>query len=147
VSQIDKIKLILNNRYKNIQSNALMYNHSLKVYGNPDLLTDDYVIDIKISKNNKILSAVNYLQLISYEVLLNKNKICFYDMENGIVYEGELKNIDNIRKHFYTNFIMEHESKELYNKMHVSDIKRINYEKKIEKKEKEKEMQLQRKVI
>jgi hypothetical protein len=124
--QLDKIKLILDEKYKNIRANTVIYNNSLKAYGNPDLISDDCVIDIKISKNNDLFRKENYLQLISYGVLLNKNKICFYDIEKGYIYEGELKNIENIRKKFYSKFMNSYEEKEYYNYLNARNIRKLN---------------------
>lgn len=111
-NQVHDIKQVLDGLYNNLKSNMIVYNHSFRTYANPDLMSDDVVIDIKISKNKKIVSVNNYIQILSYGVLMNIPKICLYDMENGIIYEGMIINILELREYFYPTMIDLYENRE-----------------------------------
>lgn len=113
-NQIDDIKKILDLKYKNIKSNMFVYNHSLKSYGNPDLIADDVIIDIKTSKN-EIITSSNYCQIISYGILMNIHNVCLYDIENGVLYEGYIKDIEKIKKYIETTAHNHFENKKIEN--------------------------------
>jgi hypothetical protein len=89
----------------------LIYNHSLKLCANPDLIGDDIVIDMKISKKKNILNRNNYMQILSYGILADINNVCLYDIENGVIYEGIINNKDNIIKYIYSSILEELENK------------------------------------
>jgi hypothetical protein len=95
--QLIRVKNKLDSIYTDIKPNMIAYNHKLKSYGNPDLVGDKVVLDIKTSKN-KIINPSNYLQVLSYGVLMNINKVCIYDIINGLIYEGVIENSDKIRQ-------------------------------------------------
>lgn len=85
------------NYFKSLKTCDCFVNFDLYIYGEPDLISDDYVIDIKISKNNKIATKKNYLQVLFYTILTNKKKFCLYDPLNGDLYKYEIN--DNIINH------------------------------------------------
>lgn len=95
--------MIFNDKFNNIRNGELIFNHELKSYGLPDLLSNTFMIDIKTGKKNNI-SSKNYLQLLYYAILHKKRKICIYEPVNGNIYTMIL-NIENCKK-FY-NYIKE----------------------------------------
>ena len=93
---IQKI-LKLKDKFLSIQTTECYINFDLLIYGEPDLITDEYIIDIKTSENKKIDSKKNYLQTLFYAIIANKKHICLYDPINGDLYKYEITN-DNIIK-------------------------------------------------
>ena len=86
VQKILKIKEI----FLQLDTTQCYINFDLLIYGEPDLISNDYIIDIKISKNNKINTKSNFLQSLFYALVTNKKNICLYDPINGIIYKYEL---------------------------------------------------------
>jgi len=84
------IKESLNKHFVNVKNGHFCYNHNLGIYGTPDLVTDDTIIDIKVSSTP--LSSDNYLQLLRYAIILEKTIICIYEPLNGLIHTMELNN-------------------------------------------------------
>lgn len=98
--QLQKTKEILDKDYQNIKANVLIYNHDIKSYGYPDLISDNTIIDIKTSLKNNIINANSYLQIIAYGLISGFSNLCIYDILNGKMYEGKINNYDKIKKFF-----------------------------------------------
>lgn len=100
IQKILKVK----EKFVSIKTSECYINYDLLIYGEPDLITDDYIIDIKISENKKIDSKKNYLQTLFYALVANKENICLYDPINGYLYKYKItnNNIINI-KNYITN--------------------------------------------
>ena len=88
---IQKI-LKLKDTFTSIKTSECYVNFDLLIYGEPDLIADEYIIDIKTSENKKIDSKKNYLQILFYAILANKKNICLYDPINGDLYQYEITN-------------------------------------------------------
>jgi len=101
---IEKI-LKLKENFISIKTSECYINFDLFIYGEPDLITDNYIIDIKTTENKKIDSKKNYLQTLFYAIMTNKNNICLYDPINGDLYKYQLTS-DNIKdiKIFIKNY-------------------------------------------
>ena len=56
----------------------------------PDLIADDYIIDIKTTENKKIDSKANFIQTLFYAMVANKKNICLYDPINGDLYKYQI---------------------------------------------------------
>jgi hypothetical protein len=65
-------------------------NFEKEIYGEPDLISDDYIIDIKTSESKNIDNNKNMCQIIKYANLTNKNKMCLYDPLNGYIYKSSI---------------------------------------------------------
>lgn len=87
--QLNKAKECLDKLFTNIKVNKMIYLHKNKIYGYPDLVADDCIIDIKTSKNN-ILNSKNYLQILSYGLCAKVKNVYLYDIENGKLYCGKI---------------------------------------------------------
>lgn len=98
--QLQKAKEKLDKNYSNIKANMLIYNHEIKSYGYPDLISDNAIIDIKTSMKNNIINPTNYLQIIAYGFISGYKNICIYDILNGIIYEGKINNYNKIKQYF-----------------------------------------------
>jgi len=99
IQKILKIK----DKYISIKTSECYINFDLLIYGEPDLITDNYIIDIKTSENKKIDSKKNYLQTLFYAILSNKKNICLYDPINGNLYKYEITNENIIEIENYIN--------------------------------------------
>lgn len=97
-SQLEEIKEIINNEFTNMTPCKIIYSHETQTYGYPDFIANDWIIDIKTSKTS-ILNMKNYLQVISYAICSDVNNVCLYDIENGCIYKGNIKQdiIDKIK--------------------------------------------------
>jgi hypothetical protein len=106
---INKI-LKFKNNFTSIKTSECYINFDLLIYGEPDLITDNYIIDIKTSENKKIDSEKNYLQTLFYAILANKKNICLYDPINGDLYKYEITNdiIIEIKNYINKNKIMKY---------------------------------------
>lgn len=104
---INKI-LKFKDKFTSIKTSECYINFDLLIYGEPDLITDNYIIDIKTSENKKIDSKKNYLQTLFYAILANKKNICLYDPINGDLYKYEITNdiIIEIKNYINKNKIM-----------------------------------------
>ena len=100
IQKILKIK----DKYISIKTSECYINLDLFIYGEPDLITNDCIIDIKTSENKKIDSKKNYLQTLFYAIISNKKNICLYDPINGDLYKYEIteENIINIKNYIIT---------------------------------------------
>tara|TARA_B100000524_G_scaffold332481_1_gene219714 strand:+ start:54 stop:1277 length:1224 start_codon:yes stop_codon:yes gene_type:complete len=88
----EKVKKI--NNFKNLKVGKLSYNHSLEIYGIPDLHNNTNLFDIKTSIKN-VVKVKNYLQLLYYSLLLPKiKKIYIYDPLEGFLYLMDISKID-----------------------------------------------------
>jgi len=110
---IDEIEKIVK-YFPNIKNGNFTLNTQYKIYGIPDLLADDYVIDIKIS-NDKITTKDNILQLLFYSILTNKHNICLYEPLSGYIYTMFIDNnkYNLIKDYFNMNSI------EIINSYHI----------------------------
>jgi hypothetical protein len=88
IDNINKLK----EKFDGICTTDCYVNFELGTYGEPDLISDNYIIDIKIS-DNKIDCVKNYLQSLFHAISMNKKNICLYDPVNGIIYKNEI--VDN----------------------------------------------------
>ncbi len=86
-SKINKLKEL----FLNLNVADFYINFEKELYGEPDLISDDYIIDIKTSDNNEILKHKNICQIINYAILTNKNNVCLYDPINGYIYKSTIK--------------------------------------------------------
>ena len=129
--QLEKIKNKLDEQYKNLKPNRFIYNHTLQCYCNPDLVGEDIIIDIKTSKCDKIITSHNYLQILSYGVLMNIKKVCIYDIINGIIYEGEIKNINKLRDYFLPKIQEKIDGKEWVKEYRTNEYMKRNYMKRV----------------
>jgi len=104
---INKI-LKFKEKFTSIKTSECYVNFNLLIYGEPDLITDNYIIDIKTSENKKIDSKKNYLQTLFYAILANKKNICLYDPINGDLYKYEItnNNIIEIKNYISKNKII-----------------------------------------
>jgi hypothetical protein len=103
---INKI-LKFKEKFTSIKTSECYVNFDLLIYGEPDLITDNYIIDIKTSENKKIDSKKNYLQTLFYAILANKKNICLYDPINGDLYKYEItNNIIEIKNYISKNKII-----------------------------------------
>jgi len=82
-------------KFKNLTVGKLSYNHKLKIYGIPDLHTNNKLFDIKTSVKN-VVNPKNYLQLLFYSLLSPKNikNIYIYDPLEGFLYQMNISNIN-----------------------------------------------------
>jgi hypothetical protein len=92
--------LEINKYFTNVKTTECYVNFDFKIYGEPDLIADDYIIDIKTSENNKIVSKENIKQILFYAIVAGKKNICLYDPINGNLYEYNLTDddINNAKK-------------------------------------------------
>ena len=86
--------LKLKEKFGLIKTTECYINFEYSIYGEPDLISDDYIIDIKTSENKKIDSKQNWLQTLFYTIVANKKNICLYDPINGLLYKYQLTNQD-----------------------------------------------------
>ena len=102
VSYSKGLTVIYENRkyFTNVKTTECYVNFDFKIYGEPDLIADDYIIDIKTSENNKIVSKENIKQILFYAIVAGKKNICLYDPINGNLYEYNLTDddINNAKK-------------------------------------------------
>ncbi len=80
-------------------------NIELQTICEPDLISDDYIIDIKTTDKQNIVSKKNYLQVVFYAVTMNKKNVCLYDPINGYIYTYKINDIefDRIQKYLIEN--------------------------------------------
>jgi hypothetical protein len=71
--------------FPDTKSGTFTYNHKLKLYGVPDLVTQTCIIDIKAYQGN-IINSKNYVQLLLYAMILEKKDIAMYNPLRGEVY-------------------------------------------------------------
>lgn len=76
--------------FLNLSVSDFYINFEKEFYGEPDLISDEYVIDIKTSDNNEILKHKNINQIINYALLTNKDNVCLYDPINGYIYKSKI---------------------------------------------------------
>ena len=93
--------LKIKEKFSSVKTTECYINFNLLIYGEPDLITDDYIIDIKTTENKKIDSKANFIQTLFYAVVTNKKNICLYDPINGNLYKYQItdKNIKDINYH------------------------------------------------
>lgn len=98
-NDINKLKEIIGKKFTNMLPCKMIYSHQTRTYGYPDFIADDWIIDIKTSKKS-VINMKNYLQVISYAICSNINNVCLYDIENGYIYKGNIKDetIEKIKR-------------------------------------------------
>ena len=117
IEKIEKIK----NIFINIKTTDFYLNFELDTYGEPDLISDDYIIDIKTGYKN-IINKENYLQCLFYAISMNKTNICIYDPFNGIIYKNKIdENIYSTYKEHIIN------NKLINNHTYKKDTKKYGY--------------------
>lgn len=94
--------LKLKEKFISLKTTECYINFDMLIYGEPDLISDDYIIDIKIS-DRKIDNSKNIFQTLFYAAVTNKKNICLYDPINGLLYKYQLTNDDINRIQFYIN--------------------------------------------
>jgi hypothetical protein len=110
----DIIKKKLCKYFPNLQCGKFSYNHDIQLYGTPDIITPDYIIDIKTSIRS-VTTSHNYIQLLLYALILKKRKMGLYDPLRGEIYVIELS--EKYYKSFFDHII--NENKKLENKKSV----------------------------
>lgn len=82
-------------KFKNLTIGKFSYNHKLKIYGIPDIHTNNKLFDIKNSSKDPINSK-NYLQLLFYSLLFSKDikEIYIYEPLKGFLYRMIISNIN-----------------------------------------------------
>lgn len=92
-NQLYEIKNNIDNKFSNMLPCKIIYSHDTRIYGYPDFIADNWIVDVKTSKNHKtgILNVKNYLQVIGYAICTGITNICLYDIENGYIYKGSIK--------------------------------------------------------
>lgn len=88
-NQLSEAKVCLDKKFKDIKVNKMIYSHDRKMYGYPDLIADNCIVDIKISKND-VINVKNYLQVLSYGLCTGVQNVYIYDIENGDLYFGKI---------------------------------------------------------
>jgi hypothetical protein len=83
---IDNIKKI----FVGLKSGENIVDTELKIYGECDFISDDYIIEIKTGKD--ILKDKNYLQLLYFAIMYDKHKIAIIDPMTGDIYSRSLNN-------------------------------------------------------
>lgn len=96
---------IVRNKFISLMNNEMIcgkfvFNTSLKIHGEPDIITNDTIIDIKIE--DKISKPKNYLQIILYAIMCDVDNICIYNPLKGDIAKMKIK--DNV----YTKMIKYH---------------------------------------
>lgn len=99
----------LKDKFTNLNTTDYFVNFDLKTYGEADLISEDYVIDIKFSKNKEhFCNPKNYLQSMYYAISLNKKNFAIYVPQEGTIYKTHMTD-DYIIK--FKNYILSAETK------------------------------------
>ena len=80
----DKCLEYIKNAFVGLKSGKNILNTCLQIYGEPDLISDEYMIEIKTGAN--ILQHKYYLQLLFFCLMFDKHKIAIIDPINGKIY-------------------------------------------------------------
>jgi len=95
--------LKIKNKFPSVKTTECYINFDLLIYGEPDLIADDYIIDIKTTENKKIDSKANFIQTLFYAMVANKKNICLYDPINGDLYKYQITEQNIIDMTVYIN--------------------------------------------
>jgi len=87
--QLTTVKNVLDNIFVNMSPCKIIFSHEKCMYGYPDFIADNWIIDIKTSMKT-ILTVHNFLQVVGYAICSGIKNICLYDIENGYLYTGTL---------------------------------------------------------
>ena len=99
--KISKIK----DKFPSVKTTECYVNFDLLIYGEPDLITDNYIIDIKTTENKKIDSKANFIQTLFYAMVANKRNICLYDPINGDLYKYQITDQNIFDMTVYINYM------------------------------------------
>lgn len=77
------------NKFKGIRSANLFFDPELKMYGEPDLIYDDGIIDVKINNTRTELER-NFIQLMLLNAIVQKKNVIIYNPLTGQTWKKEM---------------------------------------------------------
>jgi len=96
--------LKIKDKFQTIKTTECYVNFDFLIYGEPDLISEDCIIDIKTTQNKKIDSQANFIQTLFYAMVANKKNICLYDPINGDLYKYQITEQNIIDMKNYINY-------------------------------------------
>ncbi len=108
----------LKEKFIGLNNSEACINTELQTICEPDLISNDYIIDIKTTDKKNIISKKNYLQIVFYAVMLNKKNVCLYDPIDGYIYTYKINDIEfeKIKQYLINNKKVFEKPKYLNNK-------------------------------
>lgn len=87
---IIKDKFIALFKDEKMECGKFAFHNKLEIYGEPDIITDSTIIDIKLV--DKLNTTTNYLQILLYAITCNRKNICLYNPINGTMIKTKISN-------------------------------------------------------